>query len=74
MHEQNNRAVPEFEGYSPMEMHILLHDPFNPDSPVKLKEMTDDAYGKIPLLNQILYHARTIYQAMLLPTYIRPVS
>ena len=54
MFERNNRPLPEFEGYSPMEMHILLHDPFNPASPVQLKKTTDDVYGKIPLLNQIL--------------------
>lgn len=26
MHEQNNRSIPEFEGYSPMDMHQILHN------------------------------------------------
>ena len=55
MHEQNNRSVPEFEGYSPFEMHQILHFTFGADSPVKLQKLTDSDYKKIPLLNQIKY-------------------
>lgn len=36
MAEQNNRPFQEFEGYSPAEMHQILHYTFEKDSPVKL--------------------------------------
>jgi hypothetical protein len=55
MSEQNNRSVPEFEGYSPFEMHKILHFTFAIDSPLRLQKLTDSDYKKIPILNQIKY-------------------
>jgi hypothetical protein len=55
MNEQNNRLVHEFEGYSPFEMHHILHDTFGENSPIKLRKMTGDDYKLIPILNQIKY-------------------
>ena len=55
MYEQNNRSIPEFEGYSPFEMHQILHFTFGPDSPIKLQKLSDSDYKKIPILNQIKY-------------------
>jgi hypothetical protein len=55
MSEQNNRSVPEFEGYSPFEMHNILHFTFAIDSPLRLQKLTDSDYKKIPILNQIKY-------------------
>ncbi len=55
MNEQNNRPIPEFEGYSPFEMHQILNFTFGPDCPVKLQRLADSDYKKIPLLNQIKY-------------------
>lgn len=55
MFEQNNRSVPEFEGYSPQEMHHLLHFTFEKNSPISLKKLEDYDYLKIPMLNQIKY-------------------
>ncbi|WP_158861134.1 hypothetical protein [Lunatibacter salilacus] len=60
MLEQNNRPVPDFEGYSPAEMHSILHFTFEESSPIGLQKLEDDDYGKIPLLNQIKYLAKLI--------------
>jgi hypothetical protein len=55
MNEQNNRSIPDFEGYSPFEMHHILHFTFGKDSPIKLQRLSDTDYKKIPILNQIKY-------------------
>ncbi len=55
MNEQNNRSISEFEGYSPFEMHQILHFTFEADSPVKLQKLSGSDYLKIPILNQIKY-------------------
>lgn len=55
MNELNNRPIPEFEGYSPFEMHQILHFTFAIDSPLKLQKLSDTDYTKIPILNQIKY-------------------
>jgi len=63
MLKQNNRPIPEFEGYSPFEMHILTRDPFGIQSPLQLKPLSEEEYHEIPLLNQIHYLARLINDA-----------
>jgi hypothetical protein len=55
MNEQNNRSIPEFEGYSPFEMHQILHFTFGKDSPIQLQKLSDTDYKRIPILNQIKY-------------------
>jgi hypothetical protein len=55
MSEQNNRSITEFEGYSPFEMHQILHFTFGEDSPIKLQKLNDSDYKKIPILNQVKY-------------------
>lgn len=55
MNEHNNRSIPKFEGYSPFEMHQLLHFTFGKDSPIQLQKLSDSDYLKIPILNQIKY-------------------
>lgn len=60
MTEQNNRPVPEFEGYSPNEMQHILYDTFGEKSPIKLKKLKGDDFKLIPILNQIKYLAEII--------------
>jgi hypothetical protein len=60
MNEQNNRPVTEFEGYSPFEMHHILHDTFGENSPIKLKKLNGDDHKQIPIINQIKYLADII--------------
>jgi len=55
MQERNNRSVLEFEGYSPAEMHQILHFTFEDYGPIKIQELTNEDYEKIPLLNQIKF-------------------
>src|SRR5690606_6221611 len=63
MHEQNNRPVPEFEGYSPAEMHAILHFTFEEISPISFRKLDSGDYRKIPLFNQIKYLAKLIEEA-----------
>jgi hypothetical protein len=44
----NNRAVADFQGLSPTQMHILLLQTFQPDSPLKVKTPTSDQLARIP--------------------------
>jgi len=53
--EQNTRAEPDFEGYSPTHMHHILYDTFGDESPITLQRLSDSDYKKIPILNQIKY-------------------
>jgi hypothetical protein len=56
MYERNNRAIPEFEGYSPFEMHHILHYTFEPDSPIILQKLTDSDYLTSPIFNLEKYY------------------
>jgi hypothetical protein len=38
----NERPNPDFDGLSPSQMHFVLHDPFNPQSPVRPKDHYPD--------------------------------
>jgi len=60
MNEKNNREIPEFEGYSPIEMNYILYDTFDERSPIKICQLKKTDYGHIPILNQILYLSRLI--------------
>jgi hypothetical protein len=62
-YEQNSRSIPEFEGYSPAEMHSLLHFTFEEGCPINLQGLATEDYRKIPLLNQVKYLARLINEA-----------
>lgn len=60
MKEQNNRSIPKFEGYSPFEMHHILHFTFGKDSPIQLQPLSESDYKEIPILNQIRYLTEVI--------------
>lgn len=53
--DQNNQGLPDFEGYSPIEMQFILYDTFGNNSPIQLMELCYADFKKIPLLNQIQY-------------------
>lgn len=55
MDEQNNRSIPGFEGYSPLEMHQILYFPFGSDSPIKLQKLADEDFAKCPMFNSVKY-------------------
>ena len=60
MEEQNNRPVPDFEGYSPYEMERIFYFPFEDGCPIQLKRLSESDYKKIPLLNQVKFIADLI--------------
>lgn len=60
---QNSTGLPEFEAYSPKEMHLILYKPFTDGSPISLKKLTDEDYLQIPMMKQILYLANIIKDA-----------
>jgi len=55
MNEQNNRGLPDFEGYSPVEMQYILYDLFGKNSPIQLLELSESDYNNIPIFKQIKY-------------------
>lgn len=59
---QNHQGKPEFEGYSPFEMHQILNFTLGSNSPVKLQTLTDADYNKIPMLNLVKYLAGLIHE------------
>jgi len=56
MNEQNNRAIPDFEGYSPFEMHHILHFTFESNSPIILQKLADSDFFKCPMFNLVKYY------------------
>lgn len=55
MNERNARSIPEFLGYSPAEMQYILYLTFHKESSIKILELTDEEYLKIPILNLIKF-------------------
>lgn len=55
MNEQNNREIPDFEGYSPFEMHHILHFTFDSNSPIILQKLADLDCLKCPMFNLVKY-------------------
>ena len=51
----NQKGRPEFEGYSPEEMHFILYNTFGEGSPLQLVELPAEDYRKIPIWNQVRY-------------------
>jgi hypothetical protein len=62
MNEQNNRSIPEFEGYSPAEMHLLLHQPFNADSPLQMKPLVAADCNKVPIYQLVFFLMKKMEQ------------
>ncbi len=60
MNALNNRSVPEFEGYSPIEMNYILYNPFTERSLVQLITRPDEDILKVPMVKQIRYLADMI--------------
>ena len=60
MNEQNNRGIPEFEGYSPIEMTKILYFTFEDSSPITLLPLNNEDYQRIPIIKQIVYFSNLI--------------
>jgi len=58
--ESNLKGRPEFEGYSPFEMELILYNLFGENSPVQINPLPEQDYLQIPLFNLIKYLANLI--------------
>jgi hypothetical protein len=56
MNEHNNREIPDFEGYSPFEMHHILHSTFEGNSLIILQKLADSDFLKCPMFNLVKYY------------------
>lgn len=61
-HTQNNSPRLDFEGYSSLEMHKILHFTFDADSPIRFNRLDSHAYAQIPILRQVKWLAEIIAQ------------
>jgi hypothetical protein len=59
---QNNSPKAEFEGYSSLEMHKILHFTFDSDSPIRFNPLSSQEYAQILILCQIKRLAEIIAQ------------
>lgn len=55
MESRNNTGIQEFEGYSPDEMHNIVHHLFDENCPVKIKRMKSDDFQRIPIFNGVKF-------------------
>ncbi|MCH8558630.1 MAG: hypothetical protein LAT84_12445 [Balneolia bacterium] len=60
---QNNRPIEDFEGLSAAQMDALEFDLFGEGCPVKLRKVSSEVYGQVPLLRQVHYIADRIAQS-----------
>lgn len=60
MNKQNNQGLPNFEGYSPIEMTKVLYYTFEEGSPINLMPLSIKDYEQIPIMKQILYFTNLI--------------
>lgn len=56
MNEHNNREILDFEGYSPFEMHHILHSTFEGNSLIILQKLADSEFSKCPMFNLVKYY------------------
>ncbi|NDV56672.1 hypothetical protein [Bacteroides sp. 519] len=59
---QNNTPRTDFEGYSSLEMHKILHFTFDADSPICFNPLSSHEYSQIPILRQVKRFAEIISQ------------
>lgn len=55
MSQCNSRAVDDFEGYSPRQMHLIIHQLWSADSVVKIKKLNEEDFEQIPIFRQAYY-------------------
>jgi hypothetical protein len=55
MDERNNTGIPEFEGYSPAEMHSIIHFLFDSSCPIRIKKLKTDEFKRIPIFKGVKF-------------------
>ena len=43
----NHTETPDFQGYSPFDMHEILYNPFGENSPIQILKMEKSEYQKV---------------------------
>lgn len=62
MQKQNNAPREYFEGYSSIDMHMIIHSTFDKNSPIQLRAMTTQEYAQIPIMRQIKHLTQIVSQ------------
>lgn len=60
MQRHNSEPRSDFNGLSPEQMHLLLDNPFEPNCPVQLNNLTATEYMQIPFVKQVLFLMQTL--------------
>jgi hypothetical protein len=55
MEKQNKTGLAEFEGYSPEEMHHIIHFLFDQSCAVQIKQLSKEEYAMIPILSGVKF-------------------
>lgn len=55
MEKKNNAPNKDFEGYSPLDMHQILHFLFDEKCPIRIKKMSQNDIEKIPIYNGVKF-------------------
>ena len=60
MQRHNSEPRSDFNGLSPEQMHLLFDNPFGPNCPVRLNDLTATEYMQIPFVKQVLFLIQTL--------------
>lgn len=60
MQRHNSQPRSDFNGLSPEQVHLMLHNPFGPKCPVQLNDLTAAEYMQIPFVRQVLFLMQTL--------------
>ena len=55
MDERNNGGIPEFDGYSPDEMHSIIHFLFDENCPIRMNNLEEDEFKRVPIFNGVKF-------------------
>jgi hypothetical protein len=55
MDARNNTGIPEFEGYSPFEMHNIVQYLFEENCPIKIIKLKTEDFHRIPIFNGVKF-------------------
>jgi hypothetical protein len=55
MDARNNKGIPEFEDYSPFEMHNIVQNLFDENCPIKIKKLKTADFHRIPIFNGVKF-------------------
>lgn len=66
VNKQNNTGLDQFDGYTPSQVHVMIHQRFQPQAPVRLKnlnELKQTEFRRVPLFNGVRFLLTLIEEA-----------